>query len=96
MKDLTCIGPNQWSFTYQGVEWVMLVRPHVVYNPKSELVEVWLPISIYDGPIQPGDLPIVVFHVTPGGQVIPHDEGDIMSGGPLCAIYEEDIEEMFP
>ena len=35
MKDLTCIGPNQWSFTYQGVEWVMLVRPHVVYNPKS-------------------------------------------------------------
>jgi hypothetical protein len=91
MFDLEFVGPNRWIARIDGTEYMLLVRPHVVQNETNDLIEVFLPCSVYAVPFDPGDPPIKIFHVKPGGQLVSHKEGGFMTGGPLTAIFRDDL-----
>lgn len=90
MIDMQFDGPNKYVTTVDGTPFVFLWRPHV-YLDDNGIVQVYLACSIYKHPLKSGDSPLKLFHVKPGGQILEHEEGGTMTGGPVVGIFADDI-----
>lgn len=91
MFDLKLDGANRYIMTIDRKPYMLLVRPQLVINEENDLVELFLAMSVYEYPFHAGDTPVKVFHIKPGGQLLEHEEGGLMTGGPLTAIFRDDI-----
>lgn len=94
MMDMQFDGPNRWITYIDKNPYVFLWRPHVNLTDAG-IVEVYLACSIYNYPLNPGDEPIKLFHVKPAGQILEHEEGGTMTGGPVVGIFADDIVDFF-
>lgn len=91
MFDLKFDGACHYTMTIDRKPYTLILRPQAVVNESNDLVEINLAMSVFEHPLNAGDKPVKVFHVKPGGQILEHEEGGLMTGGPLTAIFRDDI-----